>query len=256
MEALRTELRRAELPRAETRRAEPRPTSETSNGSIYERVLGDDFQRLHPRIQERFGFDSRAGIGQVGRGVMEKIWRGPAYTLPFLYLGTWRNIMFPESGRNVPFRVENFAYPDDFGRETVTWVRTFDHPTRSRRFDATMIYSESRRRIVDYLGSHQHLAVDLDLSVSERGGMKIRSGEQRFYEGLLGFRFPLALSGIACVEEWFDEDVDGYRIEVDVRNPLLGKLFGYVGRFQVETVEVCREAIPNHVKPLREESRE
>ena len=68
--------------------------------------------------------------------------------------------------------------------------------------------------------------------------------------------FPLALSGIACVEEWFDEDVDGYRIEVDVRNPLLGKLFGYVGRFQVETVEVCREAIPNHVKPLREESRE
>ena len=28
-----------------------------------------------------------------------------------------------------------------------------------------MVYSETRQRIVDYLGSHQHLAVDIDLRV-------------------------------------------------------------------------------------------
>jgi hypothetical protein len=65
-----------------------------------------------------------------------------------------------------------------------------------------MIYAESRARIVDYLGTHQHLAVDLELSVDERGGMRIRSGEQRFYEGPVAFTFPLLFSGVATVCEW------------------------------------------------------
>src|SRR5512135_3409036 len=128
--------------------------------SIYKRALGSDFRRLHPEIQRRFGFDSHDNLASVGSGVMEEVWHGRFYTVPFLYVGTWRRIMFPEQGRNIPFRVENFAYLDSFGRETVTWIRTYQtqHP---RRFDAYMIYSEQRQRIVDYLGTHQHLAVDL-----------------------------------------------------------------------------------------------
>jgi uncharacterized protein DUF4166 len=79
-----------------------------------------------------------------------------------------------------------------------TWIRTFA-ARRRRRFDAYMIYAESRARIVDYLGTHQHLAVDLEVSVDARGGMRIRSGEQRFYEGPVAFSFPLVLSGVAEV---------------------------------------------------------
>ena len=88
----------------------------------------------------------------------------------------------------MPFTIENYAYRDPLGRETVTWVRTFE-TTKRRRFDAYMIWSEQRGRIVDYLGTHQLLAVDLDVSVAENGGLRLRSGEQRFYEGLVGFRF-------------------------------------------------------------------
>ena len=118
------------------------------------------------------------------------------YTLPFLIVGTWRNIMFPERGTNVPFELDNYSYVDSHGRETVTWLRTFDTRHR-RRFDAYMIYSQTRGCIVDYMGTHQHLAIDLELSVSEQGGLKLRSGEQRFYEGVIDFRFPLLFSGIA-----------------------------------------------------------
>lgn len=56
-------------------------------------------------------------------------------------------------------RIENYAYRDPPGRETVTWLRTF-RTRRRRRFDAYMIYSARRGRVVDYLGTHQHLAVD------------------------------------------------------------------------------------------------
>ena len=224
--------------------------------SIYRRALGSDFERLHPEIQRRFDLCSAGRSASIGRGVMERIWRGRFYTLPFLAIGTWRRILFPESGRDVPFRIENYAYRDSFGRETVTWVRTFEMPRRTRRFDATMIYSERRGRIVDYLGSHQHLAVDIDLAVDERGGLRLRSGEQRFYEGPLGFPFPMAFSGVADVHEWYDEAERRFRIQVDVRNRTWGPLFGYRGWFDAEWIACAPDQVPAHVKPLRAERRE
>jgi hypothetical protein len=137
----------------------------------------------------------------------------------------------------------------------VTWVRTFQ-AKRARRFDAYMIHSRERGRIVDCLGSHEHLAVDLELSVDERGGLRLRSGEQRFYEGPLAFRFPMALSGVAEVCEWFDDESGRFRIEVDVRNRRWGPLFGYRGSFDVEWRELGPEGVPEEVKPKREERRE
>ncbi len=223
--------------------------------SIYQRALGSDFDRLHPQIQRRFGFSSADGVAALGRGVMEQVWKGRFYTVPFLYVGTWRRIMFPETGRNIPFTIENYAFVDEFGRETVSWVRTFQS-RRERRFDAYMIYSESRGRIVDYLGSHEHLAVDIDLSVDDEGGLRLRSGDQRFYEGVVGFRFPMLFTGIAEVREWYDDAAQCFRIVVDVRNRRWGPLFGYRGSFTVEWKAVAPGMAPTHILPHRQERRE
>lgn len=222
--------------------------------SIYEEVLGADFKRLHPKVQERFGFNSETHKGAIGHGVMERVWHGPVYTLPFLMVGTWRHIMFPEQGTDIPFTIENWAYIDTFGRETVTWLRSFK-VGRGRRFDAYMVRDPSRNIIVDYLGTHQHLAVDIHLSVAANGGLRLESGEQRFYEGRVGFKFPMLFSGKASVCEWFDEKAGQYRIEVDVRNKVWGPLFGYSGTFDVEWVNVVPGLLPEGVRPLREEAR-
>ena len=223
--------------------------------SIYSEALGDEFEKLHPEIRRRFGFSSEDKTAAIGRGTMERLWHGPFYTYPFLLLGTFRKIMFPEQGADVPFTIENYAYRDSFGRETVTWVRTF-HAKRTRMFCAYMIQGPKRGVVVDYLGTHQHLAVDLHLSVAENGGMKIRSGEQRFYEGLLGFRFPMLFSGVAEVCEWYDEARGQFGISVVVSNRLWGRLFGYYGYFDVEWIDMTEKAVPDHVRPIREEARE
>ena len=223
--------------------------------SIYQRALGSDFNRLHPQIQRRFGFSSADNVAAVGRGVMEEIWKGRFYTVPFLYVGTWRRIMFPETGRDIPFTIENYAFVDTFGRENVSWIRTFQS-RRTRRFDAYMIYSDARGCIVDYLGSHEHLAVDIDLSVDEQGGLRLRSGAQRFYEGPLGFTFPMLFSGIADVHEWYDEKTQRFRIVVDVHNKTWGPLFGYRGSFDVEWLKVDGVTVPDHILPYRQERRE
>lgn len=224
--------------------------------SIFQRALGAEFDRLHPELQRRFGFASADRTACVGTGVMDEIWRGRAFTLPFLHLGATRNILFPERGRDVPFTIENYAYQDGYGRETVTFVRTFQLPGVRRRFDATMIYSPLRGRVIDYLGTHQHLAVDLDLSVDGSGGLHIRTGSQRFHEGLIGVRLPLAVSGTARVHEWYDERAQRFRIQVTVTNDRFGPLFGYRGSFTAAYLAAEEALVPAAVRPLRESRRD
>lgn len=216
--------------------------------------MGEEFDKLHPKIQERFGFCSSDGKRAIGTGTMDRVWRGRIYTLPFLFIGTFRNIMFPEIGEGVPFTIENWAFVDSLGRETVSELRTFDLK-RKRRFDGYMVRDAQKNQIVDLQGTHQHLAVDLKLSAAENGGLLIESGDQRFHEGWISFKFPMLFSGKARVFVWYDDDIDRHRIEVEVKNKVWGTLFGFVGTFDIEWAEVRPEDIPTYVRPRREESR-
>ena len=219
--------------------------------SIFEKAMGDDFHRLHPMMQRRFGVGVDSGEACVGRGVMTSIRRGAWWTVPFLQVGRLRNILIPDTGVDVPFRIENFPYVDPLGRETVTFVREYSIGTHRRRFDATMILDENR--IVDYLGTHQHLAVDLRLRADERGGLILESDAQRFYEGPIAFRFPMLFSGRARLHEWFD-DVDGrFRVDLEVTNHRFGFLFGYRGSFECEWMPASDA--PARLKPRRHEAR-
>jgi hypothetical protein len=219
--------------------------------SIFERALGADFARLHPMLQRRFGVGLDAGYACVGTGVMSSIRRGPWWTVPFLYIGRFRNILIPDRGDDVPFTVENYPYLDPFGRETVTFVREYRVRARPSRFDATMVLDGDR--VVDYLGTHQHLAVDLDLTVEPDGSLHLRSNAQRFYEGRLAFRFPMLFSGRADLRESFDDVTGRYRIDLEVRNRVFGFLFGYRGEFTCE-FPAATDA-PSRLKPVRHEIR-
>jgi Domain of unknown function (DUF4166) len=182
---------------------------------------------------------------------MTRVWNAGPAVRPFLSLGRRRNILIPDTGRDVPFRIENYPYTDSYGRETVTFVRTFPRS----RFDATMIYDDTRTQILDYLGTHQHIAVPLALSVDDRGGLVIHSGRQRLLEGPLAVRIPSAATGTAVVTEHFDDQTERFRIAVTVSNPLLGQIFGYWGTFTARYVDVAEHGVPATVKPIREHSR-
>ena len=222
--------------------------------SVFRRALGADFDRLHPELQRRFGVDGATHVGCVGTGVMDRVWRGAAFTAPFLHLGTLRHVLFPETGEQVPFTIENYAYTDSYGRPTLTFVRTFQvSPHRRRRFDATMVWSEQRGVLVDYLGTHQHLAVDLHLGVDVTGALTIRSGAYRSRSGL---RCPATLTGEARLREWYDEGTGRFGIQVAVTNHRFGPLFGYTGSFTLRYLCPDRAPVPAAVRPLRENPRE
>ncbi len=189
----------------------------------------------------------------IGTGIMSEVWHGADFTLPFLKFGAWRRIMFPHAGRDIPFTIENYAFRDPFGRDTVTWIRTFDFGT-PQRFDAYMVAGHRPGHVIDYLGSHQHLAVDIELRADDEGGLCLRSSAQRFYEGPVAFTFPQLLTGVANVREWFDDAAQRFNIDVNVSNERWGPLFGYRGSFTVDWADCA--APPAHVLPVRFEGRE
>ncbi|MGA5562345.1 DUF4166 domain-containing protein [Streptomyces platensis] len=223
--------------------------------SFFQRALGADFDRLHPQIRRRFSVGLDSGEACVGRGTMDRIWHGRSFVRPFLALGGSRNILVPQTGRDIPFVIENVPYRDSFGRETVTFVRTFAFPRRPRRFDATMVFSPERGCVVDYLGTHQHLATDLHFTVDGSGALVIRSGEHRFREGPVDVRVPDLIGGDAVVRESYDEAAGRFRIQVRVGNRRFGPLFGYEGSFDAEFMHVAERGVRAGLRPVREEAR-
>ncbi|MFF9088316.1 DUF4166 domain-containing protein [Streptomyces sp. NPDC014991] len=223
--------------------------------SIFQTVMGADFDRLHPALRRRFSVGLASGEACTGRGVMDRIWHGPAFVRPFLALGAVRNILVPRAGRNIPFVIENVPYVDSFGRETVSFVRTFDLPGRTRRFDAQMVLSPRGDRILDYLGTHQHLASDLHLRAEPDGSLLIRSGEHRFREGPVDVRVPEIIGATAEVRESYDESTGRLRIRVRVVNRYAGPLFGYEGSFTASYTDVRVRGVRPGLRPVREEAR-
>jgi len=95
----------------------------------------------------------------------------------------------------------------------------------------------------------------IGVGVDETGGVNLKSGAQRFYEGSIAFSFPLLFAGIANVREWYDDAIGKLRIEVNVNNRTWGPLFGYHGTFDVEWKRGV-DKLPDELLPKRFESRE
>lgn len=223
--------------------------------SIFQTAMGAEFQRLHPALRRRFSVGLAGGEACTGRGVMDRIWHGPAFVKPFLALGATRNILVPRPGRNVPFVIENVPYRDTFGRETVSFVRTFHLPGRARRFDAQMVLGPRGDRVLDYLGTHQHLATDLHFRAEPDGSLLIRSGAHRFREGPVDVRVPELIGATAEVRESYDETAGRFRVRVRVVNRWFGPLFGYEGSFTASYTDVRAHGVRPGLRPVREEAR-
>lgn len=223
--------------------------------SIFRTVMGPAFDDLHPQLQRRFSVGLASGEACTGRGVMDRVWHGGAFVKPFLALGATRNILVPRTGRNVPFVIENVPYTDTHGRETVSFVRTFHLPGRPRRFDAQMVLGPQGDRILDYLGTHQHLASDLHPHAEPDGSLLIRSGEHRFREGVVDVRVPELIGATAEVRESYDDETDRFRIQVRVVNKHFGPLFGYEGTFEATYTNIRACGVRPGLRPVREESR-
>jgi len=164
-------------------------------------------------------------------GTMKEIKGGPKWLYPLFRLGVYWKLLFPERGKDIPFTITNTARLGPAGENQIHWERIFHFGAKKRYFNALMSLDEERFVIKDYLGEPPLVYSDLAFEVSEEGAITIHSLNQRLVLGKVELPLPRILQGLATVTERYDEDNHVFRINVDVRNPLIGHVFSYEGEF-------------------------
>ena len=207
--------------------------------SIYHQALGDDFHRLHPELQKKYGLTSKQNIMALCQGRMTEIRGMNPLLRPFLQAGTWDHLVFPERGKDVPFTLENYAYVDDHGNETVSWIRRFFFPYAIRGFDASMRYDEEKQTIVDDIGKSGAFQVSLDLHVTASGGLYMQSSEMT-YQNKVQLPGPKT-----AVYEHYDEQEEAFRVHVHVEHSIFGTVLMYEGTFYTEFLPMTYNHIPD-----------
>ncbi|MET4093450.1 hypothetical protein ABIB51_000354 [Arthrobacter sp. UYCu712] len=203
---------------------------------IYQLALGTDFTRLQPELQDYFSLAPGSGHYGVGEGVFEVVGCRQSWLRPLLRLTSGEQAFFPEYGEGIPFRIENHAHLDPFGRSSLTARREIFFPATTRLFHDTTSYVDagSRRGLVDYVGRYRRLATDLNLSVSREGRLRGVSEVSRLFLGPLRIPLPGVLDAKAYAEQWWEprEGSQGkHRIQVKVIQPQIGLVLVYAGHF-------------------------
>lgn len=222
--------------------------------AVVARSLGPDFERLHPKVQWRFGFSADDDVCQLGTGVMEEIRATPLLPAPMLRLGARRGLFPPATGVNVPFTIANYAYRDSLGREVLAFARRFQFPGSTGVLDSLMVSGTDSA--LDYLGNKPDMVVRTGCSVGPDGALLLHSAPPRILALPFAVRPPAFASAITEAREGWDELHQRHTIEVSVRNPGLGELLSYRGWFTAVEQPCTRADIPARLIPERPESRE
>ncbi|MFS0882129.1 DUF4166 domain-containing protein [Metabacillus niabensis] len=200
--------------------------------SIYRELLGENFSRLHPKLQERY--DLTINKTFYASGTMLNIESGKWWIKPFLNLATRWKFLFPEEGKNVPFTIKNSCRKCMNGEDEIYWERMFYFDKAIRHFNAFMTIDSKRKVVKDYLGEPSLFYSDLHFEVTDKGYLRIKSGSQRIVISQLEIPIPHLFQGVVDVEEGYDDVKEVYTIKVTIRNRLIGRLIAYEGIFKPE----------------------
>lgn len=193
----------------------------TGWASPYELALGPQLDALDPRLRAYFGVIPAGCVG-YGVGVFERAGLRVRALGPVFALLAQAGIAFPESAVDVPFEIENRPT----GGGGLQARRTFRFRGRSRVMVDELRVVEGR--LVDRLGTHGLLEVGLDVAVAD-GRLRMRSRSLALR--LVGMRVPLPRVVTVVLEERTGTDGAGQHVDVRVRAPLFGEVYGYRGRF-------------------------
>ncbi len=173
----------------------------------------------------------------VGEGVFDVVGCRQQWLRPLLRLTGGEEAFFPEYGERIPFRIENHAHLDPFGRSSLTARREIHFPGRTRLFHDTTIrrvHDGDTRRWSTMWAATAALPRTLNLAVTPEGRLRGVSGASRFFLGPLRIPLPAALDAKAYAEQWWDPSAGGHgkhRIQVKVIQPQLGLVLVYAGCF-------------------------
>ncbi len=191
---------------------------------------GEDIPRV---LRDQYLVQPGDNYRVVLEGTMDQIWHQPFWLWPFFRLLAAFDILFPEQGSNIEASMIVEGLHDGRGGGAQTWCRTFWF-RRPRSFDATMAFDFRRARVVERMGPGGVLEVAWNVTFEPPATIRIGTSGIRLGVG----RYHIALPRWATVEVQVSETAlldrsDTIAVDLAVRQPWLGEIFGYTGHFQV-----------------------
>ena len=194
-------------------------------------VLAPHIAVLPPALRDHYLVSATTPYRIVLEGRMDRIWHRPAWLWPLFWFLTLADMLFPETGVDVPAIMTVTGGRDRQGRPYQTWNRSFQFP-RSRCFNAMMIFDDQVACPVERLGPGQLLQMAWDVQFHAPATIEIRTtgcglriGQQ--YMRLPRFCYPT----VRAIEIALPARDDAIHIDLSIEHPLLGRIFGYEGTF-------------------------
>jgi hypothetical protein len=191
------------------------PRVASAADSPWQRALGDDFERLHPRLHAYFAAIPPGRVGR-GEGTFDRVGTPRRWFWPALLLLQRRRILFPVWERDVPFTIENRAEAG-----ALRAVRTF-HLRSGVRVMADLVAFDGS--LVDRLGDGGRLRARLVASVVE-GELQLVSTSTHW-----GW-IPLPFAPRVRLTERFDDTAGRQHVALRLESPVLGCVYEYSGYF-------------------------
>lgn len=197
--------------------------------SPYQRALGLRLSRLHPALQTYFAGPPHGSVG-IGEGVFESFGTRHRWLGPLLAPMRRRGVIVPGMHHDVPFRVEN---------RTIGGRAVAARALRLRTGEWTMCDSVTvnrHGRIVDVLGVPDLVSVSFDLDV-EDGMLRMTSRAVGVRIGRVRIRVPRLFAPQVRLTEEYDDAAQTQHVTLTIDLPLLGRVYGYGGRFRYRIEE-------------------
>ena len=195
--------------------------------SPYEEVFGYSLESLHPRLRLYFAEIPRGSFG-VGSGIFDVVGTPRRWLWPALWLLGSHGIMFAVWQKDVPFTVVNRPCVDARGNIAVAAVRTF----RFDRGDRSMVDAIAAERggLVDHLGRSRRLISRFSGHVVD-GALTLTSTILAVRVGRVRVTVPRIFVPVVTLVERFDAADGRQHVTLEVRAPLIGRLYEYSGSF-------------------------
>lgn len=169
-------------------------------------------------------------------GSMERVW-SVRWARPLLRLLSRWDVLFPETGTNVPTTMHIFVGRDRAGRLCHYWNRTFVLPDAVRRIDAHLVWEPDRKWVAEWMGPGGCFEMAWHVRYLPPSAIEVNARLEALRLGRLRVRLPRPLQVDAYTVDTADpQHEDVIRCALCLTNPLLGPLCGYEGTFRLRRI--------------------
>lgn len=197
-----------------------------SEGELFKKIMGEQWQKLHPDIQRRFDKNPEPGKPLRYTGTLEElscsVW---GRMLGYITMPLIKGALIPYTASNFPVDIEVYSKPDS---PYLFKHRVYKLPGRKPiEFTSYMKESEAGG-VLEYVGC----GLGMKLLVFEKDSNLHFKSDGYFWDiGICCIPLPDILSPGNTYLMHINEGGDRFRIRIDIHHKLFGKMFVQAGEF-------------------------